>query len=107
MFGVLAGGTSTGKVGGPRIILSPDAGIYWVCRPGHYLQRSETTMKPTPTPLTTTQPTIESTRDLQEQIHRRAYELYEQRGRDDGHELDDWLQAESEVTKQKAKTVAA
>ncbi len=35
------------------------------------------------------------------------HELYEQRGRDDGHELDDWLQAESEVTQQKAKTVAA
>jgi hypothetical protein len=35
------------------------------------------------------------------------HELYEQRGRDDGYELDDWLQAESEVTQQKAKTVAA
>jgi hypothetical protein len=45
--------------------------------------------------------------ELQEQIRHRAYELYEQRGRDDGHELDDWLQAESELTKQKAKTVAA
>jgi hypothetical protein len=45
--------------------------------------------------------------ELQEQIRRRAYELYEQRGRDEGHELDDWLQAESEMTKQKAKTVAA
>jgi hypothetical protein len=33
--------------------------------------------------------------------------MYEQRARDDGHELDDWLQAESEVTQQKAKTVAA
>jgi hypothetical protein len=33
--------------------------------------------------------------------------LYEQRRREDGHELDDWLQAESEVTQQKAKTVAA
>lgn len=64
-------------------------------------------MKPAPTPLVTTQPTTESTSELQEQIHRRAYELYEQRGRDDGHELDDWLQAESEVTQQKAKTVAA
>ena len=29
--------------------------------------------------------------DLQEQIRRRAHELYEQRGKDDGHELDDWL----------------
>ena len=32
-----------------------------------------------------------------QQIQQRAYELYEQRGRTDGHELDDWLQAESEI----------
>ena len=67
-------------------------------------------MKPTlttPTPLKTTIQTIESTSDMQEQIRRRAHELYEQRGREDGHELDDWLQAESEVALQKAKTLAA
>jgi hypothetical protein len=50
---------------------------------------------------------MKSAPEVQEQIRRRAHELYEQRGRDDGHELDDWLQAESEMTKQKAKTVAA
>ena len=44
------------------------------------------------------------TPDLQEQIRLRAYGLYEQRGRE-GNELDDWLQAEGEVTQQ-AKTVA-
>jgi len=67
-------------------------------------------MKPTtamPPPLRTTHQTTESTSAIQEQIRRRAHELYEQRGREDGHELDDWLQAESEVTQQKAKTVAA
>ncbi len=67
-------------------------------------------MKPThtiPTPLRTINQTTESTSELPEQIRRRAYELYEQRGRDDGHELDDWLQAESEVTQQKAKRAAA
>jgi hypothetical protein len=47
-----------------------------------------------------------STPDIQEQIRLRAYRLYEQRGWE-GHELDDWLQAESEVTQQKAKTVIA
>jgi hypothetical protein len=44
-------------------------------------------MKPAhtmPTPLRTTRQTTESTGELQEQIRRRAYELYEQRGRDDG-----------------------
>jgi hypothetical protein len=44
---------------------------------------------------------------LDEQIRLRAYELYEQRGRQDGHELDDWLQAEGEVTQAKKKAVAA
>lgn len=48
-----------------------------------------------------------STPDLQEQIRRRAHELYEKRWKDEGHELDDWLQAESEVTQQKAKGVGA
>ena len=48
-----------------------------------------------------------STSELQEQIRRRAYELYDQRGRDDGHELDDWLQSESELAQQKAMTAAA
>jgi hypothetical protein len=32
-----------------------------------------------------------------EQIQRRAYELYEARGREAGHELDDWLLAEYEL----------
>jgi hypothetical protein len=34
---------------------------------------------------------------IEEQIRRRGYELYEARGREDGHELDDWLQAEAEI----------
>jgi len=41
---------------------------------------------------------------MREQIRRRAYGLYEQRG-NDGSELDDWLQAEAEVTRGKRKTV--
>jgi hypothetical protein len=36
--------------------------------------------------------------ELQDQIRTRAFQLYEQRGRDDGHDLDDWLQAEAEVS---------
>ena len=34
----------------------------------------------------------------EEQIRRRAYELYEARGRGNGHDLDDWLEAEAEIT---------
>jgi hypothetical protein len=33
----------------------------------------------------------------QERIAKRAYELYVERGRALGHDLDDWLQAEREV----------
>lgn len=35
--------------------------------------------------------------DLQDQIRRRAYELYEQRGYIAGYEHEDWLAAEREV----------
>jgi hypothetical protein len=67
-------------------------------------------MKPapaTPTRLMTTDQTTGSTSDLQEQIRRRAYELYEERGKDQGHDLADWLQAESEVTQQRSTAMAA
>lgn len=51
-----------------------------------------------PSLLRATNQTTESTSELQEQIRRHAYELYEQRGRNDGCDLNDWLQAESEMT---------
>ena len=66
-------------------------------------------MKPTPkmpTPQRTTKQDAKSTADLQDEVRRRAYELYEQRGREDGRDLEYWLQAESEVAQKKAKTVA-
>ena len=34
---------------------------------------------------------------LQQRIRNRAYEIYLQRGGQDGSELDDWLQAEQEI----------
>jgi hypothetical protein len=40
--------------------------------------------------------------DLEKQIRQRAYELYQQRGRD-GNPNDDWLQAKKEVLSRKAK----
>jgi hypothetical protein len=36
-------------------------------------------------------------RSLEEQIQRRAYELYVQRGNQSGSALEDWLQAEEEI----------
>ena len=44
---------------------------------------------------------------LEHEIRLRAQELYEERGREDGHELDDWLRAEEEITRKKARTIAA
>jgi hypothetical protein len=44
---------------------------------------------------------------LEHEIRLRAQELYEERGRKDGHELDDWLRAEEEITRKKARTIAA
>jgi hypothetical protein len=35
---------------------------------------------------------------IEQQIQQRAYELYEQRGRTDGHELEDWIQAKEAIT---------
>ncbi len=32
-----------------------------------------------------------------ENVRSRAYELYESRGREDGHDLDDWLVAEQQI----------
>jgi hypothetical protein len=34
---------------------------------------------------------------LEHAIRRRAYELYVQRGMTNGHDVDDWLQAEAEL----------
>jgi hypothetical protein len=36
---------------------------------------------------------------LEEQIRFRAYELYEQRGKEHGREMEDWLQAQSEIVR--------
>ena len=45
--------------------------------------------------------------ELEQQIRSRAYELYEERGRTDGHDMADWLRAESEVTSGEREAVAA
>ncbi len=52
------------------------------------------------TPISDTHP------NLHEEIRSRAYELYEQRGREDGHDMDDWLRAEAEVTRTPLKAAA-
>lgn len=51
--------------------------------------------------------TATTPRDLEEQIRCRAYELYENRGRQDGHDVEDWLQAEAEISGNTAMPAAA
>jgi Protein of unknown function (DUF2934) len=43
---------------------------------------------------------------LEEEIRLRAYTLYEERGREDGHEVDDWLRAEAELAAKAVGTAA-
>jgi hypothetical protein len=43
---------------------------------------------------------------LEEQIQRRAYELYVERGNQSGSELDDWLQAETEILESQEQAFA-
>jgi Protein of unknown function (DUF2934) len=45
--------------------------------------------------------------NVDEEIRRRAYELFEARGGEDGHELEDWLRAEEEIRVSKTNAVAA
>jgi hypothetical protein len=63
-------------------------------------------MNPQMPTLPTETRATESPVDIQEQVRRRAFDLYEQRGREDGHDLDDWLQAESELVQKRTKAVA-
>ena len=41
----------------------------------------------------------------EEYIRLRAYKLFEQRGREHGHDIDDWLQAEAEIVGKKQQPV--
>jgi len=38
---------------------------------------------------------------LEHEIRMRAYDLFELRGKADGHDLDDWLKAEREINRSK------
>jgi hypothetical protein len=57
---------------------------------------TSTTRKREKTTLRTTQPPrlILHDEELYERVARKAYELYQQRGEDHGHDFEDWLTAE-------------
>jgi hypothetical protein len=43
----------------------------------------------------------------EQEIRRRAYEIYLERGARPGHEMEDWLQAERELTTNQSKLTGA
>jgi hypothetical protein len=50
---------------------------------------------------------INEPQELEHQIRERAYELYETRGKEPGHELEDWYRAKEEITIKKYRTASA
>jgi Protein of unknown function (DUF2934) len=44
-----------------------------------------------------TQPSFTESRPDADRIAQRAYQRYEARGREDGHDMEDWFQAEREL----------
>lgn len=72
--------------------------------------RARTTTSPrNPKPTTSAAPEKKNghaTPEVEGTIRARAYQLYEQRGRQDGFAQDDWLQAEAEVLGQDTRRTA-
>jgi hypothetical protein len=61
-----------------------------------------------PSPISTLpEKSTNLTADPQELIRIRAYELFEQRGCEHGHDTDDWIQAEKEITTVRINRAAA
>jgi hypothetical protein len=46
-----------------------------------------------------------ATRPTQQQIAERAYQIYQERGGEEGHDLEDWLQAELELNEADSRNV--
>jgi hypothetical protein len=44
-----------------------------------------------------------SSENSRERIEARAYEIYQQRGREHGRDVEDWLQAESDVIQKRGR----
>ena len=52
--------------------------------------------------LTSSNPAVKSLHPTREDIELRAYQIYIERGCADGHDVDDWLQAEHELSEKYA-----
>ena len=51
-------------------------------------------------------PRTADSEEVAARIRQRAYELYLARGRGEGHDIEDWLQAEEELTQESRPTAA-
>jgi len=61
------------------------------------MSRSQSTKYPRVLGLKSASPFSQLMQQAYNRVARRAYELYENRGREDGHDLEDWFRAEAEV----------
>jgi len=52
-------------------------------------------------------PAVSNSEPEQDAIRRRAYELYIDRGMDNGHDLEDWFHAEQELAGRRSQSAAA
>ncbi len=59
----------------------------------NFVQSKRTWGRTAMEPSTSERPAVSD--ELQQQIARLAFQLYEARGREDGHDVEDWLQAEA------------
>lgn len=59
--------------------------------------RSQTSNQPAILKLMDGDPFFQRMKEISDIVGRRAYELFEDRGRQDGHDLEDWFRAESEL----------
>ena len=50
---------------------------------------------------------MNESQELREKIRRRAYQHYEERLRENGHELEDWLRAAEEIMEQEVRPKAS
>lgn len=79
-------------------------------RPSNADEASPETLVPDVVHMQLDESSIDASGDADERrarVGRRAYELAEQRGFAPGHELEDWLRAESEIGSQPTNLIAA
>jgi DUF2934 family protein len=68
--------------------------------------KSDRVRKPLPA-TKIAEPEVDTEVDMYEEISSRAYEIYVESGRKDGHDVENWLQAEMEVRARKTRPAAA